>query len=275
MGKLYFKHGVMSSGKTATLLMSEYTYRENGIETLLLKPSLDKRSSTIKSRVGLEVDCLTFSPEVDLYDLITTLDVSRIGVIFIDEAQFINKKQATELARIAMEYKTDVVCYGLMLTFLGEVFEGAKALIEVGAKLSELKSVGEGRLTHHLLYEDGKVVKSGDIVQSSSDKVYKSVTFKKFLEEINNDEKCSVKKAIENECNVNCKTKIEAEEFCKFLHEFGIKWRNGEDCINNTFWDEFREKTIYIIEGNTISVTRDSGGDLLYLTYDELHKIYE
>lgn len=185
MGKLYFKYGVMSSGKTANLLMTDFTYRENGVETLLLKPSLDKRSSKIKSRIGLSADCLCFDKNHSIKSLVSELDLSMLKVILIDEVQFMTKEQAIELAVLSHTSDIDIICYGIMLDYKGNIFEGSKALIEVGAKLNELKSCGNvGRLTHHLRYVGGKVVFDGDIVASNSNEVYKSVDYKTFLSAI-------------------------------------------------------------------------------------------
>ncbi len=184
MSKIYFKHGVMSSGKTANLLMTDFTYRDNGVETLLLKPSLDKRSSEIKSRIGLKAKCLSFDKNHSIKDLVNELDLTRLKVILIDESQFLSKAQAIDLAVISHTKDIDIICYGLMLDYKGNIFEGSKALIEVGAKLEEIKSCGKQRLTHHLRYVNGEVVFSGDVIASDCKEVYQSVDFKTFLNAI-------------------------------------------------------------------------------------------
>lgn len=43
---------------------------------------------------------------------------------------------------------------------------------------------------------------------------------------------------------VHCKTEEEAKDFCRKMHERGMRWRDGE-CHLNTFWDDYKEKTCY------------------------------
>lgn len=179
---LYFYHGVMSSGKTAMLLMNDFEYRKNNMETLLLKPSIHKREDGIKSRIGLSGSCIGIDSSHSIIDIISTLDLNRVKVILVDEAQFLTKEQANELAFISHKHKIDILCYGLMLSYKGEIFDGAKYLIEAGAKLYEIKSCGQTRLTHHIRYVDGVPVFNGDTVESGKSELYKSVdyiTFKK------------------------------------------------------------------------------------------------
>ena len=44
---------------------------------------------------------------------------------------------------------------------------------------------------------------------------------------------------------MHCKTKEEANEFCKFLHKCGRKWRNGDSYVKITNFDEYELDTIY------------------------------
>ena len=44
---------------------------------------------------------------------------------------------------------------------------------------------------------------------------------------------------------MHCKTKEEAKEFCKFLHECGRKWYSGESYDKITNFDEYKSNTIY------------------------------
>lgn len=179
-GKIYFKYGVMSCSKTAQLLMTDFTYRSHGVETLLIKPSRDKRSTDIESRIGLRGNCLGFDENVDLYDVITTLNTDKLKVVLCDEAHFLTKEQCEQLAIVAINHGLTIICYGLMIDFKGNIFDGAKALIEVGAKLEEIKSVGTSRLTHHLRVVDGKPVFHGDIILAGKEELYKAVTYEEF-----------------------------------------------------------------------------------------------
>ena len=68
MAKLYFRHGAMGSSKTANALMVAYNYQEKGQRALLLKPALDDRdgTNTMRSRIGLEQECLPVEALMDM-----------------------------------------------------------------------------------------------------------------------------------------------------------------------------------------------------------------
>ncbi|MBT6572906.1 MAG: thymidine kinase, partial [Gammaproteobacteria bacterium] len=43
MAKLYFYYSSMNAGKSTALLQASYNYRERGMNTIVLAPSLDDR----------------------------------------------------------------------------------------------------------------------------------------------------------------------------------------------------------------------------------------
>lgn len=45
---------------------------------------------------------------------------------------------------------------------------------------------------------------------------------------------------------MHCKTAEEAYEFCKILHEYGFKWRDGDSYIEMTKWGKYKENTCYM-----------------------------
>ncbi len=49
----------------------------------------------------------------------------------------------------------------------------------------------------------------------------------------------------ENKIAVHCKTEEEAEDFCRKMHEHGMKWYDGENLLENTVWHMHGEKTCY------------------------------
>lgn len=49
----------------------------------------------------------------------------------------------------------------------------------------------------------------------------------------------------ENKIAVHCKTEEEAKDFCKQMHEHGMKWRNGESYLKNTNYNMHHERTCY------------------------------
>ena len=91
------------------------------------------------------------------------------------------------LVNIADTQNIIVMCYGLLVDYNEQMFPTSKRLIEVGAKLHQLKSNCqiEGCMNlsdHHLLFDSkGNVVKGGTGIQLG-DTIYKSVCRKHFNE---------------------------------------------------------------------------------------------
>lgn len=48
---------------------------------------------------------------------------------------------------------------------------------------------------------------------------------------------------------VHCKTEEEAKDFCREMHERGMKWYSEETCLNRTHYDIYKEKTCYYADG--------------------------
>ena len=98
MAKLYFRYGAMNCGKTALLLQAVHNYEARGMKVLVLKPIVDsKGGKTIVSRIGLkrEVDHLIKNTE-DMFKYLSK-NIINISCIFIDEAQFLKRKQEVTL----------------------------------------------------------------------------------------------------------------------------------------------------------------------------------
>ena len=52
-----------------------------------------------------------------------------------------------------------------------------------------------------------------------------------------------------NKIAVHCKTEEEAKDFCKQMHEHGMKWCNGESYLKNTNYNVHHEGTCYYGNG--------------------------
>ena len=137
MGKLIFRYGTMSSGKTLHLLSLANNLKENGIKYQLLKPIIDTRTDgTIKSRIGIEHECDVFKYDDYLYEIIDT----NSKFILIDESQFLSSTQVDQLAYFVDNYNIDIICYGLRTDFLTKTFEGSQRLFEIADEITELVS---------------------------------------------------------------------------------------------------------------------------------------
>lgn len=53
----------------------------------------------------------------------------------------------------------------------------------------------------------------------------------------------------DNKIAVHCKTEEEAKDFCKQMHEHGMKWCNGESYWKNTKYNAHHEETCYYGNG--------------------------
>ena len=142
MAKLNYKYATMNSGKTLDLIRTAHNYEENGFQVVVIKPLIDtKGDKNIVSRVGVSrsVDFLIGQDDKITETLKGKLD--SITCIFVDEAQFLSKKQIDELFLISHMTNIEVICYGLRTNFRMEAFEGSKRLLEIADELEELKTM--------------------------------------------------------------------------------------------------------------------------------------
>lgn len=176
---LSFSYGTMSCGKSTTLLQLNFSLREMGFTPLLAKPRIDTRTlSTIKSRIGLEEDCLLL-PDDDFLDII-----ENHTHILVDEAQFLDKEQILQLQRIVDVYEKEVHCFGLRTSYTGELFEGSSVLFAIADNLVELPLIyKDGHKTiMHIRYVDGKPIFDGDPIHVGDiDEDYESVSRKQYF----------------------------------------------------------------------------------------------
>ena len=49
----------------------------------------------------------------------------------------------------------------------------------------------------------------------------------------------------DNKIAVNCKTEEEAKDFCKRMHEHGMKWCTGKSYMEKTNYEEYKGETCY------------------------------
>lgn len=53
-------------------------------------------------------------------------------------------------------------------------------------------------------------------------------------------------KDADNKIAVHCKTEEEAKDFCKRMHEHGMKWSTGKSYMEKTNYEEYKGETCYI-----------------------------
>ena len=177
MSNLIFNYGTMSAGKSSKLLQDGFTFEKNNLKVKYIKPKFDTRTTnTIKSRIGLE----------HVADVLDKIDHKLIikdkpQIILIDEIQFFNKSDIDELVILADKYNIIIMVYGLLVDINENLFESSKRLIEVGAKLNQLKTICQIKncanlANHHIMYDsNNNIVKNSKESKIVGDLLFKSV----------------------------------------------------------------------------------------------------
>ena len=181
VSKLYFYYSAMNAGKSTQLLQSSYNYRERGMNTLILTPTVDTRFGLgkVSSRIGLEAEAVAFNPRDNLFTrVLTESTLAPLACVLVDEAQFLVKDQVEQLARVTDVLHIPVLCYGLRTDFQGNLFEGSLWLLAWADKLVEIKTICHcGRKATMVLRigSDGAPVKEGAQIAIGGNDLYVSV----------------------------------------------------------------------------------------------------
>ena len=188
MAKLHFFYSTMNAGKSTALLQSNHNYKESDLETMLFIPKsiADKSNGKIVSRIGLEADAIIVNDEYDFYNEIDKKKSVTVSCIFVDEAQFLTKKQVHSLGKVADELNIPVMCYGIRTDFQGTLFEGSQELLALADNLKELKticSMCDKKATMVVrLDSSGKVLLKGEKIVIGGNDIYKTLCRKHFRE---------------------------------------------------------------------------------------------
>lgn len=181
MAKLYFYYSAMNAGKSTNLLQAAYNYQERGLRPLLLTPQLDTRIGVgrIGSRIGLESEAIAFSQTDSLLDICREEHaVSDVSCVFVDEAQFLMRRQVFELGEVADTLGIPVLTYGLRTDFQGNLFEGSQHLLAWADVLTEIKTIchcGAKATMVLRIDSDGKPIRGGEQIKVGGNEAYVSV----------------------------------------------------------------------------------------------------
>lgn len=176
MGKLYFRHGAMNSGKSTALLQVAYNYEERGQRVLIAKPAVDtKGNKQVVSRLGMarEVDFLVLPNDNLRNKLAVFAGDSTVDCLLIDEAQFLSPTQVDQAMEIAVLDRIPVLAYGIRTDFLTHGFPGSIRLLEIAHSLEELKTIcrcGKKAMFNARL-KNGEFIFDGDQVAIDGDEV--------------------------------------------------------------------------------------------------------
>ena len=186
MAKLYFNYSTMNARKSTSLLQASHNYRERGMQTYLMTAKMDTRAGKgkIASRIGIEENSDTFSPQEDLFEKIKIkLKKDKISCILLDEAQFLTKDQVWALARAVDDLGVPIMCYGLRVDFMGELFPGSAALLALADEMREIRTIchcGKKATMVVRLDSTGKAMTAGDQVQIGGNETYLSLCRKHY-----------------------------------------------------------------------------------------------
>ena len=171
MAKLYYFYGPMASSKSLRLLTTAYDLEHKGINIMVLKPSVDDRDGDgiIRSRAGIERECVTFESDVNLYKAIKgyrnalAAELKSLVWVIVDECQFLTERQVTQLSDVVDFLDVNVICYGLRTDFQSKLFPGSKRLFELADDIEEIKATC-GRCGKRKECINARFDSNGDIV---------------------------------------------------------------------------------------------------------------
>ncbi len=186
MAKLYFHYSTMNAGKSTLLLQASHNYRERGMATYLLTARLDDRAGA--GRIGIAAQADTYGAGTDLFAAIASrLAAGPVACVFLDEAQFLTRRQVWQLARAVDDLGVPVMCYGLRVDFRGELFPGSSALLALADEMREVRTICHcGRKATMVIRRgaDGRALRDGAQVQIGGDETYVSLCRRHWREEI-------------------------------------------------------------------------------------------
>lgn len=196
-GKLRFVYSPMESGKSAMLLIEAHYFEKRNVGILCMKSSIDDRDGTdvIKSRVGIERECLTIYPEYDIYKIISKIideqeknqEENNLQWILVDESQFLTGYQVEQLRKVVDNFGINVLCYGLRTDFRTKLFEGSKRLFELADDIEEMKiacTCGNKAIFNARFNEFGVIVTDGEQILIGGEDKYKPICSKCYRKEI-------------------------------------------------------------------------------------------
>ena len=187
MAKLYFRYSVMNSGKSLNLIAAVHSMRSKGIVVEVMKPTLDTRSTDIRSRaLSTTIESTPIHPSSNIFQMISDME-TKPSWIYVDEAQFLSAAQVDQLARIADDLDISVICYGLRTDFRTHLFEGSKRLFEIADTFEELKtscSCGRKAAVNARIGSDGQIITEGAQIDCGAEDKYTTMCRKCFMEKI-------------------------------------------------------------------------------------------
>ena len=181
MAKLHFHYSTMNAGKSTLLLQAAHNYKEMGMDTVLLTADFDNRAGQgkIASRIGISEAAELYNQRSNLYNLILRkIEKRKLACVLVDEAQWLSPDQVWQLADVVDDLSIPVICYGLRVDFLGELFPGSAKLLAIADEMREVRTICHcGKKATMVIRKssDGKVQTTGDQIQVGGNEMYYSL----------------------------------------------------------------------------------------------------
>lgn len=199
-----FHMSTMGGGKTLELMVDRYRKANANFPTLIAKPVKDKKASEkIRTRFGdMEqgVDLL-IDEDDDVSEIIVdtiatrrqelgrTALLGRMWIVYVDEAQFLTRKQVVSLRRDIVDAdRASVEAYGLTTDFQGNFFPGSEALLKLADHHQQIGSYCEYDSCNrpalfNARYENGEMVKTGpQVAIDGVDATYRALCSRHYFE---------------------------------------------------------------------------------------------
>lgn len=186
MAKLYFRYGVMGSGKSLNCLAVRHNYELQGKRVLLIKPSVDQRDGDkVKSRSGFEYKAdLLVNADTELEEK----EFKELSCLLVDEAQFLSARLVEQLRELTRKLNLPVIAYGLRTDFRGHLFEGSKRLLELADSIEEVKTTCKfcnKKAVFNLRHDSqGFAILDGPVVSLGGEEHYSPVCYECYQEKI-------------------------------------------------------------------------------------------
>jgi thymidine kinase len=170
MAELIYYCGTMDSGKSTLALQTAHNHHSRGRSGIIFTNKDRAGSGVISSRLGLSSPAIEVIPGMDLHkhvvDHLSAGD--RIDYIVCDEAQFYERAQIEQLAKIVDGLGIDVFAFGILTDFQTLLFPGSARLIELADRVHALQVEAlcwcGSRATHNARTSGGVMVVKGEQV---------------------------------------------------------------------------------------------------------------
>ena len=197
-GKIKFNYGAMGSGKSLHLIATAHNFKVHSIPFIVIKSKIDDRDGedVVHSRAIGDIECVGISTNDNIFELVSNYlnadlfyGAKGLKWILIDECQFLTEKQVDELAAVADNFGTNVLCYGLRTDFKTQLFPGSKRLFEIADSFEEIKSscyCNSKTIFNARINKDGEIVTDGEQIEVGGDDRYVSLCRKCYFEKTGN-----------------------------------------------------------------------------------------